>query len=127
MMIISNMKSNRGQILALVLAGLVSQPAHADMIPGRWEKVSDLELGTPITVELKNGDRVEGEFEGLWRIPSWSERSGPGTHRTPGPSGVIVAQRRDQRGRWKRWRGSESRYTQLSAPAAHSRKPSSPE
>ena len=40
-------------------------PAHAEMIPGRWEKVSALELGTPITVELKNGDQVAGTFEGL--------------------------------------------------------------
>ena len=40
-------------------------PAHAEVIPGRWEKVSNLDLGTPITMELKNGDRVEGKIEGL--------------------------------------------------------------
>ena len=59
------MKSVRIQIVSLLLAGLISMPAHAGMIPGRWEKVSDLDLGTPITVELKNGDQVEGDFEGL--------------------------------------------------------------
>ena len=59
------MKSVRIQIVSLLLAGLISMPAHADVIPGRWEKVSDLELGTPITVALKNGDQVGGEFEGL--------------------------------------------------------------
>ena len=57
--------SCRIQFLALILAGLISMPAHAEVIPGRWEKVSDLELGTPIIVEFKNGDQVEGDFEGL--------------------------------------------------------------
>ena len=59
------MKSCRIQIVSLMLAGLISMPAHAEVIPGRWEKVSDLELGTPIIVELKSGDQVEGDFEGL--------------------------------------------------------------
>ena len=59
------MKSVRIQIVSLLLAGLISLPAHGEMIPGRWEKVSALELGTPITVELKNGDQVDGDFEGL--------------------------------------------------------------
>ena len=65
MMKISTIKPCPIQILALILAGLISLPAHAEVIPGRWEKVSDLDLGTPITVELKSGDRVEGDFEGL--------------------------------------------------------------
>ncbi len=60
------MKSCRIQVVSLILIGLISMPAHAEVIPGRWEKVSDLELGTPITVELKNGDRVKGEFAGLF-------------------------------------------------------------
>ena len=59
------MKSCRIQVFALVLAGLIGQPALAEVIPGRWEKVSDLELRTSITVELKNGDQVEGRFNGL--------------------------------------------------------------
>ena len=59
------MKSVRIQIVSSILAGLISMPVHAEVIPGRWEKVSALDLGTPITVELKNGDRVEGNFEGL--------------------------------------------------------------
>ena len=65
-MISQTMKPGRLQIVSLILAGLVSMPAHAEVIPGRWEKVSDLELGRPITVEIKNGDRVKGEFEGLF-------------------------------------------------------------
>ena len=64
-MMIPPMKSCRIQVFALVLAGLIAQPAHAEVIPGRWEKVSDLELRTSITVELKNGDQVEGRFNGL--------------------------------------------------------------
>ena len=57
--------SCRIQIVSLILAGLISLPVQAEVIPGRWEKVSDLELGTPIIVELKNGDQVEGDIEGL--------------------------------------------------------------
>ena len=59
------MQSYRIQVVSLILAGLISMPARAEVIPGRWEKVSDPELGTPIIVELKNGDQVEGDFEGL--------------------------------------------------------------
>ena len=29
----------------------IRQPAHAEVTLGRWEKVSDLDLGTPIAVE----------------------------------------------------------------------------
>ena len=58
-------KSVRIRFFSLILAGLISMPAHGEVIPGRWEKVSALELGTPITVELKNGDQAEGTFEGL--------------------------------------------------------------
>ena len=65
MQIIPTMKSGRPQVLALILAGLILLPAYAEVIPGRWEKVSNMEFGTPITVELKNGDRVVGQFEGL--------------------------------------------------------------
>ena len=43
-MISPTMKSCRIQILALILAGLISMPAHAEVIPGRWEKVSALEM-----------------------------------------------------------------------------------
>ena len=59
------LKSFRIQAVALVLAGLISLPVHADVIPGRWEKVAVLESSSPITVELKNGDRIKGQFQGL--------------------------------------------------------------
>jgi len=48
-----------------MLAGLISLPAHAEVIPGRWEKVSALEMASPIMVQLKNGDRINGQFRGL--------------------------------------------------------------
>ncbi len=65
MMITPTMKSSRIQILVLLLAGLISQPAHAEVIPGRWEKVSALEMASTITVDLKNGDRIRGQFQRL--------------------------------------------------------------
>ena len=58
-------KSRRIQIVSLILAGLISIPAHAGVIPGRWEKVSALEMASPITVEMKNGDQISGQFRGL--------------------------------------------------------------
>ena len=61
----STMNSPRIQFLAFVLAGLITQPTHAEVIPGHWEKVSDLDLEAPITVDLKNGDQIEGNFKGL--------------------------------------------------------------
>jgi len=59
------MKSFRIQAVSSILGGLISLPAHAEVIPGRWEKVEVLETASPITVELKNGDRIVGRFRGL--------------------------------------------------------------
>ena len=64
-MVSPTMKSFRIQILSLLLVGLAAQPTHAEVIPGRWEKVSNLDLGTSITLELKSGNRLEGYFHGL--------------------------------------------------------------
>ncbi len=64
-MITPKMKSCRTQILSLILGGLIAQPAQAEVIPGRWEKVSALEMASPIVVELKSGDRIKGQFRGL--------------------------------------------------------------
>ena len=65
MVIFPTLKSCRIQSVSLILAVLISMPAHAEVIPGRWEKVSALEMALPITVELKNGDRIKGQFRGL--------------------------------------------------------------
>ena len=59
------MESCRTRLVALVLVGLVVLPLHAGVIPGRWEKVSQLEAGASLAVEMKNGDRVKGHFMGL--------------------------------------------------------------
>ena len=59
------MESYRTQFVVLVLVGLIALPARAAVIPGRWEKVSQLEAGAPITVHLKNGDRIQGQFTSL--------------------------------------------------------------
>ena len=64
-MMTTTRKSSRTQVLVLFLAGLISQLAHASVIPGRWEKVSELESGTTLRVELKNGDQVEGDLASL--------------------------------------------------------------
>lgn len=61
----SRMQSYRIQAISLALAALISLPLQANVIPGRWEKVSALAVASPITVELKNGDRVKGDFGGL--------------------------------------------------------------
>ena len=59
------MKKSRTAVIALILVGLLCVPAQAQVIPGRWEKVQALPLGPRITVELKSGDRLEGQLEGL--------------------------------------------------------------
>ena len=59
------MRNSRTAVIALILVGLLSGAARAQVIPGRWEKVEALKLGPWITVELKKGDRLEGQFEEL--------------------------------------------------------------
>lgn len=59
------LKTCRIRSLALILAGLTSMPAHAEVIPGRWEKVAALQVTVPITVQTKDGDRIKGHFEDL--------------------------------------------------------------
>ena len=61
----SRMKSYRIQAISVALTGLISLPLQAQVIPGRWEKVSALAVSSPITVELKDGDRIKGHYEGL--------------------------------------------------------------
>ena len=61
----TTMNSSRTQVFILLLAGLLAQPVTAGVIPGRWEKVSTLEMTSPITAELKNGDRIRGQFRRL--------------------------------------------------------------
>ena len=55
------------RILAICMAfmGLMLMPLRAETIPGRWEKVTALAMASPITVKLKNGDRLKGNFGAL--------------------------------------------------------------
>ena len=59
------MKNYRTVSIVLIFLILLSVSAQAQVIPGRWEKVEALTLGLRITLELKNGDRTEGQFGGL--------------------------------------------------------------
>ena len=59
------MKDSRTVVISLILVGLLAVPARAQVIPGRWEKVAALSFEMPITVDLKNRDRIKGQFEGL--------------------------------------------------------------
>ena len=57
------MRNARVVAIVLILVGLLAVPASARAIPGRWEKIAALAVGTPIAVALKNRDRIEGKFE----------------------------------------------------------------
>lgn len=61
----SEMNSFRILPISAALAAMLSLSASAEVIPGRWEKVSSLSVAWPIIVELKNGDRIKGNFGGL--------------------------------------------------------------
>ena len=59
------MRNYRTVVIVLILVGVLSVPAQAQVIPGRWEKVEALSTPT-IIAELKNGNRIEGKFDGLF-------------------------------------------------------------
>ena len=59
------MRNYRTVAIVLILVGLLSVPAQAQVIPGRWEKIEALGVGPPIIVDLKSGDRLEGKFAAL--------------------------------------------------------------
>lgn len=44
---------------SLTIGFLSVSSLAAAVIPGRWEKVADLQVGTPVVVELKSGDRAK--------------------------------------------------------------------
>jgi len=46
-------------IVAFAIFMLAGSILQAEVIPGRWEIVDSLESGTPITIRLKEGDRIE--------------------------------------------------------------------
>ena len=52
------------RLLPVVFA-LLTLSTQAAVVPGRWDKVEALEVGTPIVVKLKSGDQFEGVFADL--------------------------------------------------------------
>jgi hypothetical protein len=46
-------------------SALQTTPAGAGIIPGSWDRVQRLQLGSPLVVTLKSGVRLEGAFNGL--------------------------------------------------------------
>ncbi len=55
---------------------------HADVIPGRWEKVEAQALGTGLTVIMKSGDRFDCTFEEL-QIDTLVVETGAGERQIP--------------------------------------------
>jgi hypothetical protein len=41
----------------------VSNELHADVIPGRWDKVHSQAAGTDLVIKLKAGERIEGSYD----------------------------------------------------------------
>ncbi len=53
----------RIQLLVLCVVSLfVTSLGIADVVPGRWEKVDQLQAGSPLILELVTGDRIECAF-----------------------------------------------------------------
>jgi hypothetical protein len=46
-------------------SALQTTPAGAGIIPGSWDRVQRLQLGSPLVVTLKSGVRLEGAFNSL--------------------------------------------------------------
>ncbi|MGI8783143.1 MAG: hypothetical protein ACR2L2_05785 [Acidobacteriota bacterium] len=55
-----NLTRSFGAWLFLLL--LSSVLVQADVVPGRWNKIESLDVGTTILVRLKSSDRIEGRF-----------------------------------------------------------------
>ncbi len=55
---------------------------HADVIPGRWEKVEAQAPGTGLTVVMKSGDRFDCTFEEL-QMDTLVVETGAGERRVP--------------------------------------------
>ena len=55
---------------------------HADVIPGRWEKVEAQKQGTVLTVIMKSGDRFDCTFEDL-QMDTLVVETGAGEQRIP--------------------------------------------
>ena len=52
----------RQAVLVILCLLIASNELHADVIPGKWDKVDSQIAGTKLAVKLKAGDRVECVF-----------------------------------------------------------------
>jgi hypothetical protein len=46
-------------------SALQAAPAAAGIVPGSWDRIQRLQLGSPLVVTLKSGVRLEGAFNSL--------------------------------------------------------------
>jgi hypothetical protein len=60
-----NPSIRRGLLTSTFAFTLFVNPIHAGTIPGRWEKVEQLQVGDSISVILISGELLEGSFEGF--------------------------------------------------------------
>jgi hypothetical protein len=54
---------NRQVVALMVVCVLAAAPLQGQVLPGRWEKLEQLQPGTRIIVRLQAGDRLEGGFQ----------------------------------------------------------------
>ena len=50
---------------SILLALAFLSPLHAEVVPGRWEKVAAQTPGTGLTIVMESGDQLECSFSGL--------------------------------------------------------------
>ena len=55
-------EKSRTAVIVLILVGLLSIPAQAQVLPGRWEKVDSQRMRTPVMATLTTGESIEGDF-----------------------------------------------------------------
>ena len=53
----------KAQSVLIILTVLVTTSLRAQVVPGWWEKLDALQPGQQITVTLKRGDRIDGDFQ----------------------------------------------------------------
>ena len=53
---------NTRTIVGILSAVILLTSIHAAVVPGRWEKVEELEAGFPIVVRLTSGEQYKSEY-----------------------------------------------------------------
>jgi len=55
----------RWTVAVLTICIFAAAPLQGQVLPGRWEKIEQLQPGTVIIITLKTGERVEGTFKSI--------------------------------------------------------------